>query len=454
MTLQLAQLAGLFTAPALAVAGLVCVAIPVIIHLLSRTRRTRAEWGAMRFLRLAFKKQKRKLRMEKWLLLLTRCAIMVIAGLALSGPLLSGWWDGATPGSASGRTVHVVIEDGLSTRAAVGESSRFAALRTTALELLDGLSPNDRVQLWRGSSASEPHPATPSPTLDHGLVRDTLADLEPGFGRSTLAATLQRVAEAIDAEGDAARQPPVVAVLSDFALGADYLERALPAELATLGERATVVATRPDVGSGNLQIQTLRPRRGLVLTGTTGALGGAAGDGGSGANVSVEAVVRRFDGSTGPASGQLTLFLTRPDGETLPAVTRPVNWSAGQATATLSVDLPIDSPETSSATDTALLNSGGGGMWTVTAALDGEAGVADAVGEDDQRFAVVEVRSRLNVGVITDLAGGLGGSGSGGGLNPAAFVRAALSPEQTGQRFAVATETLPPGAVNAARLDT
>lgn len=453
MNPTLAQLAALFTAPVLAAAGAICVVIPVAIHLLSRTRRTRAEWGAMRFLRLAFKKQKRKLRMEKWLLLLTRCAIMVIAGLALAGPLLSGVWGGLTAGSGGGRTVHVVIEDGLSTRAAVGEATRFDQLRTVALDLLDGLSPNDTVQLWRTSSSDGPHPLTPTPTLDHGQVRSILEDLEPGYGRSMMAGVLQQVAVAIDAEGQGVRQPPVVAVLSDFARGANYLEQALPAELATLGERATLVVTRPDVGSGNLQIQTLRPRRGLVLTGhAPGSFPGNfnALNQGDIPNVSVEVVVRRFDGSTGAASGQIDLFLTRPDGQTLPAVSRGVNWSVGQATATLSVDLPIVSPDPSSTSNVALPTSGGG-MWTITAVLDGEAGVADAVREDDRRFAVVEVRSRLNVGVIDDGAAGL--SGGGGGLNPAAFVRAALSPEQTGQRFAVTTETLLPGTVNAARLD-
>ncbi|MEM9417768.1 MAG: BatA domain-containing protein [Planctomycetota bacterium] len=441
----LAQLAGLFTAPALAVAGAACVAIPVIIHLLSRTRRTREEWGAMRFLRLAFKKQKRKLRMEKWLLLLTRCAIMLIAGLALAGPLLSGVWGGSTTGLGSGRTVHLVLEDGLSTRAIVGEGMRFDQLKTTALDLLDGISRNDTVQLWVTSSPDEPHPATSSPTLDHGKVRNTLEKLEPAYGRSTMTDLLPQVAAAIDAETTSTRQPPVVALLSDFARGAEYLEQTLPAELATLGETASVVVTRPDVGSGNLQIQTLRPRRSLLLTGQQGPLL-SPDEQGPAPSVSVEVVVRRFDGSASAAAGEVELFLTAPDGNTLPAVTRSVNWSSGQSTATLSVDVPLMSSE---GEDTPAFNTGQSGMWTVTAVLAGEAGAADAILEDDRRFAVVEVRSQLSVGVVDDGATGLGNTG----LNPASFVRAALSPEQTGQRFAVVTESLLPATMDADRLD-
>ena len=84
----LAQASALFTAPVLAGIGAACIAIPVAIHLLSRHRRTRAPWGAMRFLQLAYKKQKNKLRLERWLLLLARCLIVLVAGLALAGPLL------------------------------------------------------------------------------------------------------------------------------------------------------------------------------------------------------------------------------------------------------------------------------------------------------------------------------------------------------------------------------
>ncbi|MEM1107613.1 MAG: BatA domain-containing protein [Planctomycetota bacterium] len=435
MTVSLAQLAGLFTAPALAAAGAACVAIPVIIHLLSRTRRTRAEWGAMRFLRLAYKKQKRKLRMEKWLLLLLRCAVMVVAGLALAGPLLSGAWGGLTSGGNSGRTVHIVLEDGLSTRAAVGEATRFDALQNTAIELVDGLSPNDTVQLWLASANDGPHPDTPTPTLDHSRVRDILEDLAPGYGRSVLPEVLQRVAESIGAEGGVSNRPPVVAVLSDFSRGATPIEQSLAAELAALGGSASVVVTRPDLGSGNLQIQSLRPRRGLVLTGT------AAGET---PTVSVEVVARRFDAATAPAGGQLELFLTRPDGEALPAVSRQVRWSTGQATTTVSVELPLGDPE--DAGGTSLLAAGGD--WVITGSLTGDAGVADAVSEDGKRFAVVEVRPRLNVGIIDEGLGVVGG-----GLNPAAFIRAALSPEQTGQRFAVNAETFAAAETDEARLN-
>lgn len=76
--------------PWLAVAGVVCVGLPVAVHLWSRSRRRRADWGAMRFLQLAYRKQRRRLQMERWVLLAARCLLVVLAGLALAGPLVGG----------------------------------------------------------------------------------------------------------------------------------------------------------------------------------------------------------------------------------------------------------------------------------------------------------------------------------------------------------------------------
>lgn len=59
--------------PILFGAGLACIAIPIVIHLLMRRRRKPVMWGAMRFLMEAYRKHKNRLRLEQILLLTTRC---------------------------------------------------------------------------------------------------------------------------------------------------------------------------------------------------------------------------------------------------------------------------------------------------------------------------------------------------------------------------------------------
>ncbi|MEM6551509.1 MAG: BatA domain-containing protein, partial [Planctomycetota bacterium] len=83
-------MSGFWTTPGLALAGALLIAVPIIIHLLFRIRRKRMEWGAMRFLLEAFKKQRRRLQVERWLLLVVRCLVVLLLGAALAGPMLGG----------------------------------------------------------------------------------------------------------------------------------------------------------------------------------------------------------------------------------------------------------------------------------------------------------------------------------------------------------------------------
>ena len=61
------------------------LAIPVLIHLFSRSRGRRVLVGHIELVRLARQKQVTELRLRQWLLLLLRCLIVVLAVLMLAG---------------------------------------------------------------------------------------------------------------------------------------------------------------------------------------------------------------------------------------------------------------------------------------------------------------------------------------------------------------------------------
>lgn len=75
-----------FVTPGFAIAGLLAISIPVAIHLLNRRRYRVVNWAAMQFLLEAMRKNRRRLKFEQWLLLLTRCALVGLLGLALARP--------------------------------------------------------------------------------------------------------------------------------------------------------------------------------------------------------------------------------------------------------------------------------------------------------------------------------------------------------------------------------
>ncbi len=98
-----------FLHPGLLVAGLVAVLLPILIHLLTRRRRKTVRWGAMRFLMEAYRRQKRRLRLEQFLLLAMRCLLIGLIGFGLARPIF-----GADGGEGTrARTVVIAIDNSL-----------------------------------------------------------------------------------------------------------------------------------------------------------------------------------------------------------------------------------------------------------------------------------------------------------------------------------------------------
>ncbi|MEZ6140524.1 MAG: BatA domain-containing protein [Zavarzinella sp.] len=99
----------------LAVAG-AAVAVPVLIHFLNRKRFIILPFAAMRFLLAAQKKNVRRMRLEKWLLLLLRSLLLLslIFAMAAMSPWAERLWQVVYPGqllpvSNQGRTHRLIV---------------------------------------------------------------------------------------------------------------------------------------------------------------------------------------------------------------------------------------------------------------------------------------------------------------------------------------------------------
>jgi hypothetical protein len=103
-------LAAGFATPMFALAGLALAAIPIIIHFLNRRRFKTVPWAAMDFLLRAMRKNRRRLRFEQWILLATRCAVIMLAALALARPM--GCHQSTLASIAGQRTgLHIIVVD-------------------------------------------------------------------------------------------------------------------------------------------------------------------------------------------------------------------------------------------------------------------------------------------------------------------------------------------------------
>ncbi|MCA8963316.1 MAG: BatA domain-containing protein [Planctomycetes bacterium] len=110
-------------------------AVPIVIHILNRRRFKRVPWAAMEFLLKAMKRNRKRLRMEQWLVLLLRTLAVLLLALLVSRPQLGG---GALFGS---RTHHVVLlDDSASMRQQSGSTNLFDRARDRVRALAEDLA--------------------------------------------------------------------------------------------------------------------------------------------------------------------------------------------------------------------------------------------------------------------------------------------------------------------------
>ena len=68
--------------------GSAAASVPIVIHLLNRRKFREVPWAAMRFLLAAIRKNRRRIRIEQWLLLAIRTLIILLVVTAMAKPFL------------------------------------------------------------------------------------------------------------------------------------------------------------------------------------------------------------------------------------------------------------------------------------------------------------------------------------------------------------------------------
>lgn len=175
-------------------AGLGGAAIPLVLHLLNRSRYRTVDWGAMMFLTGQDPRQQRRSRARQIILLAVRMAIVAILAMALSRPVIQGKW--ALTGDA--RTTAVLIVD-RSASMGFDENGqpRMQLAREAALQVLSGLRSGDQVALLL--IGDEGRTFDPQPTTDLQQIAATLASIQPSFGTARLAPALIAAQKIFDA---------------------------------------------------------------------------------------------------------------------------------------------------------------------------------------------------------------------------------------------------------------
>ena len=304
----------------LAVAGLAAMVIPIVIHLLSRERYQVVQWAAMQFLIEAYRRNKRRLRIEQIILVALRCLILLLLGIALAQPLLNSK---NILGNSGPKTVHLVMDDGLIS--GLTDEQGQTALdkqRIIAQEIIGSLNTDDLISV---TTTAQPAQAAVAPaTTNHMGVNDLLIAMDPSSSISDIPTALRLVEEQVEQLQDQS-QRHVVYLLSEFRQGATSLDE--PINKMSLSDKYGVelLAMTPSSDPiSNVQVVSITPIRHMVMP--------EYGD----RNTQVTITLRREGGNFPPEDTTLQVVTDR--GQEATEVT--VSWKAGQQE--LLVELMLD----------------------------------------------------------------------------------------------------------------
>src|SRR5262249_10179744 len=162
----------------LMLAGLIAVAIPPIIHLLTRKRFDIVDWAAMQFLQVS-ERTRRKIFLEELLLMLLRMGLIALFVLALAAPFITSK-NLAKLGGRGNRDI-VIIFDGSYSMGFKGHGApAHQAAKDWALEFVGELAPGDSVAVLQAKQ--QVVPVLPVLTTDPNQVRTAIQNLPPPRG--------------------------------------------------------------------------------------------------------------------------------------------------------------------------------------------------------------------------------------------------------------------------------
>ncbi len=386
--------------PGLLIAGLACIAIPILVHLLRRKHRP-ISWGAMRFLEQAYKKRKRLITVEQLLLLLTRCAIIALIAGGVGALILGSGTNNQRP-----RTLLLVIDNSIHSATILeGTESSLQRQQKRALELLETLdsSRGDRAALITTAGPAQGI-AIPA-TTELGLIRSRVQSLGATDAERDLEGSLALLREAIENSQDQSVMTPAF-LLSH----AGWDSEAMQDQSTPLGRSDGIETILLDVPSHsqsrtattNYAITQASPLRPIV---TRSNEQGDSNDEIHGIQITL---ARSGDPNT---TGSLSLLLTDAVSGTV-LDSESIDWPIGQTTLTRSIALDPDA-----------LNATRGGSALIRVSI--EIIQADSNPRDNTRIVGLPLRQQIRIGIIDSFS-----SQSEGIIRPSRWVRAVLGADE------------------------
>lgn len=175
--------------------GLAGASIPIIIHLLNRRKFREMSWAAMQFLLAAIKKNQRRIRIEQWILLAVRTALLLALAFAMARPALESL--GVLDALGGRRHFVLAIDGSLSMAYSQAEASRFEQAREILHRVVKDARPGDAFSLIQLGNPSRSWIGAPAFAKD--TVAKAIDELRASDGTLDIAGSLQQIDAALGA---------------------------------------------------------------------------------------------------------------------------------------------------------------------------------------------------------------------------------------------------------------
>ena len=379
--------------PGLLIAGIVCIAIPILVHLLRRKHRP-ISWGAMRFLEQAYKKRRRLITLEQLLLLLTRCAIIALIAGGVGALIIGSGSIDQRP-----RTLVLILDNSIHSAALIdGTGSALQYQQKRALELLADLDSSRGDQAALITTAGPAQGVAVPPTTELGLIRSRVQSLAATDadrdlqGSMDLLSTVAQSNETLSVIIPALLMAPSGWDSESGSMQATSLDQLDSLESVLLD----VPATTP---RSNFAIVNASPLRPIV---TRFADQDAANDEIHGVRVTLK--------RSGDLNSETTIMLSCTDAITDKALrSESLVWPSGQSVMTRSISI-----------DPSVLTAARGGSALVRITIQGAS--EDSNPRDNTRMVGLPLRQQIRIGIIDAFT-----SSNQDGIRPSRWVRAVLS---------------------------
>ena len=385
--------------PGLLWTGLGLAAVPILIHLFFRRRHRVLRWAAMTFLLAALRKQKRRIEVENLILLLVRCALIVLLALAVARPSVRA--ASLNPFGGGARSTVLVLDTSASMGARHTGRTALDRAKERAARLLSELPRGSLVTLL--TTRDDATGGGPRAVLENASpaeARTRLAALRPARGGQRLGEVVRLVGRKLTAM----RGRRMAVFLTDLQRR-DWIAEKAAEKAGRGGRREDLFAALMLLDGGEPGGKAKRPPVVVMDVGLEQAANVVVRD------LAVDEGREAFSPSLlwlsaslvnygpAPAAGTLILYRGRP-GE--------ARWEKRETRrVTIEPTVGIGGPAVTSVTLHQMLEAGSEGPARFKVVFEPTSGAADRLVEDDRRFLALRVRPPVRMLPVRSVPGAL-----------------------------------------------